>query len=267
MSKPEDMPMRKQVIIDFFPESAQNYKQGYAIVAVDIIRATTSAITIAAGGGRCFPVASIKGAFKLQSKLKNPLLAGEIRGQIAPGFEINNSPAELAMRDLKGQPVVLLSSSGTRLICEAMGCDFIHLACFRNYGYVARHLADQNSRVVVIGTGSRSEFREEDRMCCAWIARDLAEMGFAPANQTTFDLIKRWATELPEVAQNSRSAAYLRRSGQVRDPEFILAHINDLRSAFVMRGKEVVAMPDPESEPVLACRSFTNAVSEASTLC
>ncbi len=259
--------MHKQVIIDCFPESAAKYRHGYAVVVVDVIRATTSAITVAAGGGRCIPAASIAVALELKGKLKGSLLAGEIGGEIAPGFELNNSPADLASRDVTGRPVILLSSSGTRLICQAQGADAIYLACFRNYGSVAHHLDGLVPQVAVIGAGSRGEFREEDQMCCAWIARDFVEMGYAPANQTTLNLIKQWATESPEAAQHSKSADYLKRSGQTRDLDFILTHINDLRDTYEMRGSEVVSVPAYENGLALNASSVINLAPEPKTAC
>src|SRR5438477_11347294 len=39
----EDM-LQKKVVIDCFPESVETYRNGYAIVAVDVIRATTTAV-------------------------------------------------------------------------------------------------------------------------------------------------------------------------------------------------------------------------------
>jgi len=259
--------MQKQVIIDCFPESTHKYRKGYAVVAVDVIRATTSAITVASKGGSCLPVPSVDAAFQLKSKLKDPLLAGEIAGALAPGFDLNNSPAELAMLDVTGRPVILLSSSGTRLIHQAKDCDAVHLACFRNYGFVARHLAAHHPRVAVIGAGSRGEFREEDQMCCAWIARDLAEMGYAPADEMTFELIKQWATEPPEAALCGKSAAYLRRSGQTKDLEFILTHINDLRGVYEVRNGKVVALPDCDTDFAFAHGSVTSPRAGTQTLC
>ncbi len=259
--------MQKQVVIDCFPESARKYRKGYAVVAVDVIRATTSAVTVAAKGGRCLPVPSVDAAFQLKARLKDPLLAGEIAGVLAPGFDLNNSPSELAMLDITGRPVILLSSSGTSLIHQAKRCDTVHLACFRNYGFVARHLAGLLPRVAVIGAGSRGEFREEDQMCCAWIARDLAEMGYAPADELTFDMIKRWAAEPPEAALCGKSAEYLRRSGQTKDLEFILAHINDLRGAYEMRNGEVVALPDYETRFAVAPGSVMSARARTQTVC
>ena len=259
--------MQKQVIIDCFPESARKYRKGYAVVAVDVIRATTSAVTVAASGGRCLPVPSVDAAFQLKSKLRDPLLAGEIAGALAPGFALNNSPSELAALDIAGRPVILLSSSGTRLIHQAKGCDTVHLACFRNYAFVARHLAGLLPRVAVIGAGSRGEFREEDQMCCAWIARDLAEMGYAPADEMTLDMIKQWATEPPEAALCGKSAEYLRRSGQTKDLEFILAHINDLHGVYQMRNGEVVALPEYETHFAVAPSSVLSARARTQTVC
>jgi hypothetical protein len=35
--------MSRSVVIDCFPESAAAYKEGFAVVAIDVIRATTTA--------------------------------------------------------------------------------------------------------------------------------------------------------------------------------------------------------------------------------
>ena len=57
--------MKRSVIIDFLPESVRRYRSGWAIVAIDVIRATTTAITAAATGRRCFPAPTIEAALAL----------------------------------------------------------------------------------------------------------------------------------------------------------------------------------------------------------
>ena len=47
--------MPKSFLIDSLPESAANHRSGSAVVAVDVIRATTLAVTAVALGRRCFP--------------------------------------------------------------------------------------------------------------------------------------------------------------------------------------------------------------------
>jgi len=72
--------MRNSVVIDCFQENPEIHREGYAIVAIDVIRATTTAVTAVASGRRCFPVPSVEAAKLLKSKLTNPLLAGEVGG-------------------------------------------------------------------------------------------------------------------------------------------------------------------------------------------
>jgi len=105
--------MRNKFIIDCFQENPEVRRDGYAVVAIDVIRATTTAITAVAGGRRCFPVPTAEAAKLVQRKLVNALMAGEIAGEMAEGFEVNNSPAEISKRRDLERPLVLLSSSGT----------------------------------------------------------------------------------------------------------------------------------------------------------
>jgi 2-phosphosulfolactate phosphatase len=231
--------MTKTVAIDCFPESVKQYRSGYAIVAIDVIRATTTAVTVAAAGRRCLVAPSTEAAFQLARTLHNPLLVGELKGEMPCGFDMNNSPAELAADADILRPVVLLSSSGTALMCEAGKCTAAYLACFRNYSFAARFVR-RHPRVAVIGAGSRGEFREEDQMCCGWVAAELLKAGYEPRDMRTLEMIERWRDVPPIACANGNSASYLVRSGQTRDLEFILAHINDLEVAVVIEGNEVV---------------------------
>ena len=231
--------MDKQVIIDCFPESARHYGAGYAVVAIDVIRATTSAISVAALGRDCYTVESLESAFALARRLDDPLLVGELAGDMPDGFHMNNSPVDLIARTDVHRPVVLLSTSGTRLIHEAQSADAIFLACFRNFSYTARYLAARHSRIAVIGAGSRGEFREEDQMCCAWVAAQLQTAGFAACGEKTQEVIERWRGVPPVACRAGNSARYLLRTRQERDLDFVLTRIDDLPAAIQMRGQLV----------------------------
>src|SRR5438128_5772348 len=165
--------MRKTVVIDCFPESVEAYRNGYAIVAVDVIRATTTSVTGVALGRRCFPSPTLEAAVPLAAKLTNPLLVGELGGSMPYGFDMNNSPADLAIRTDIHRPLLLLSTSGTKVICGAAESQSMYIACLRNYSATAVYLAAHHPTVALIGAGSRGDFREEDQLCCAWIAEKL----------------------------------------------------------------------------------------------
>src|SRR5205814_2440681 len=97
----------------------------------------------------------------------------------------------------------------------------------------------RHERVAVIGAGSRGDFREEDQMCCAWIAELLIGHGYGAANAATTELVQRWSGAPAAACVISRSVDYLRRSDQLADLDFILSHVNDLRNIYRLLDGEV----------------------------
>ncbi len=241
--------MKPTVVIDCFPSSVARYQTGYAIVAIDVIRATTMAITAVALGRRCFVADTLDAARAAANRLSHPLLSGELAGDMPAGFHMNNSPAQLSLRNDQHRPMVLLSSSGTKLMCSAARCaSAVHLASFRNFTAVAREIAYRYERIAVIGAGSRNEFREEDQMCCAWVAEALIDCGYSSENAFTLEVIRQWSGASPSACVSGNSAAYLRRSHQSYDLDFILGHIDDLDGSYALQGDEVVAVGTRDEE-------------------
>ena len=223
------MIMDKTVVIDCFPKSAEKYLHWDAIVVVDIIRSTTTAITALYKGRRVFPARTTDDAFEIAYGLKKPLLAGELGGNMPNGFEVNNSPAEVALRGDIDRPMVLVSSSGTQLLLNTIGCSgSVYIACFRNLSAMAKHLAKRYQRVALLGAGTRGQFRREDQMGCAWIAEKLLGLGFKEANHETLNFIAKWKGAGPQSILGGKSAEYLRQSGQEKDLDFILQYMDDL---------------------------------------
>lgn len=235
--------MARTVAIRCFPEGTERASlTSHALVAVDVIRATTTAVTALDLGRRCFPVTSVDEALELATRLPDALLVGELGGTKPDAFHLTNSPAELASRADR-RPVVLLSSTGTQLMRAIRDSDAAYVACFRNAQATARHLAARDAPVTVIGAGNRGEFREEDQMCCAWLALALLVEGFSPEDRETQDLARRWQFASPSDLCVSRSVAYLRRTHQLRDLAFILKHFGDVDRAFRIAGDEIVGVP------------------------
>ena len=232
--------MSCNVRIDYFPSSAEGYCDNHVIIAIDVIRATTLAVTAADSGRRCFIARDTQHAFEIRKHLGEALLAGELGGDMPDGFNMNNSPADLVLRTDIFLPLVMLSSSGTELMLEAAKSRLgAYAACFRNFEAVARHVSGLGKDVAVIGAGSRHEFREEDQMCCAWVAAILVRNGFVPDARTS-EIIRRWSGAPAMACAEGNSAAYLRRSGQVRDFDFIMSHVNDIATVVKINGNEVM---------------------------
>ncbi|MGI8827385.1 MAG: 2-phosphosulfolactate phosphatase [Chloroflexota bacterium] len=232
--------MGKIVAIDCFVESVGNYDETWTIVAVDVIRATTTAVTAVALGRRCFPVPAVESVECVASGLTDPLLAGELGGNMPYGFHINNSPADVVARDDIHRPMILLSTSGTRLLCSAGESRVAFAACLRNVRAQAEYLAHRHDRVAIIGAGARGEFRKEDQMCCAGIAELLLQQGYRPVNSRTCEIVERWSGASVSDIASGKSAEYLVRTGQTKDLEFVLGHIDDLEDVYAYRDGELV---------------------------
>jgi 2-phosphosulfolactate phosphatase len=213
---------------------------GSAVVGIDVIRATTTAVTAVAAGRRCFPVASLEAAGQLAARLENPLLAGELGGNMPFGFDLQNSPLEMDRGVELQRPVILLSTSGTALLCNAAARGITYAACLRNVHAQARQLIAEHDRVLLLAGESRGEFREEDRLCCGRLARQLIEAGFEPRRALVEQIAERWGDAADDAFLSSSSVSYLDATDQHHDLEFILDHIDDLDSVYEMRNGELV---------------------------
>ena len=229
--------------IEVFLEELGAYPPGAVIVGVDVIRSTTTAITAVAGGRRCHVAANLDEVAQLQPQLERPLLVGELGGNMPYGFDLNNSPAAIAGQGDSGRPAILLSTSGTRLLRTAAAVHSSTLvACLRNWAAQAAELRrTRPADVVLLGAGTRGEFREEDQLCCAWIAGPLLDDGYE-ADDATRRIIDTWRAAPADAITEGKSARYLRDSGQLVDLAFILDHVGDLTGTYEMRGSEVVAL-------------------------
>ncbi len=230
----------KSVAIDCVAESSHLYGERCAVVVVDVIRSITVAATAVESRRRCFFAPSVEAAFLLARQLDSPLLVGEIGGSMPYGFDINNSPVEIEIRKDVSRPAIMVSSSGIPLLYSLRDCNSVFVACLRNYGATISYLTKLYSCVLVLGAPTRGEFREEDKLCCAWIAAGLVKAGFTPKDDKTLYLINCWKDKPITVCSEGKSAEYLRRSGQTRDLDFILNHVNDLNSPLAVKKDEII---------------------------
>ena len=230
------------VKIEVFLEELGTFPRDAVVIGVDVIRSTTTAITCVAGGRRCFVVATLEEAMQMQEILERPILVGELGGNMPYGFDLNNSPVAIAEQGDTERPAILLSTSGTRLLRLASTTYQTTLvACLRNWEAQAIELLrTRPETVVLLGAGTRGEFRGEDQLCCAWIAARLVDDGYEADDQTR-RVIDAWGKAPVESIVEGPSARYLRDSGQLGDLTFILEHVNDIAPTYEIHGNEVVA--------------------------
>jgi 2-phosphosulfolactate phosphatase len=129
-----------------------------AVVVVDVLRAfTVEPWLYARGVERILALQDRDDAIRLRDDhLTDALLAGEQGGRPVPGFDLGNSPTEVAEHpDLSGATVLHRTSAGTQGLVRTMGSDAVFAASFVTAGATAAALrALAPSRVTFVVTGA-----------------------------------------------------------------------------------------------------------------
>ena len=91
-----------------------------AVVAIDVIRAfSTAAYAFAAGAREIWLVAEVDQALAFKERHPGVLAMGEDHGRRPEGFDFSNSPVALSRADLSGRVLVQRTSAGTRGVAAA----------------------------------------------------------------------------------------------------------------------------------------------------
>jgi 2-phosphosulfolactate phosphatase len=91
-----------------------------AVVAIDVLRAfTTAAYAFAGGADRILLVDSVDEALALRAQHPASLVVGEDGGRRPEGFDLPNSPVEVHHADIAGRTLIQRTSAGTRGVVAA----------------------------------------------------------------------------------------------------------------------------------------------------
>ncbi len=132
--------------VAFLPEEA-GASSRRAIVIIDVLRATTSVLTLLERG--CAEVviaASVAEARRYRATHPSVLAAGEEGGRAPEGFDFGNSPAAFARSEVAGRRVVLATTNGTRAMYAVRGAPVMFLGCLRNRSAAAGAVLEAAAR-------------------------------------------------------------------------------------------------------------------------
>lgn len=178
--------MRLQVA--FLPRDV-SASAGRVCVVLDVLRASSTLVTLLEQGAAPLYVAeSVEAARALADRLASrgarPLLCGEVGGLPPAGFDHGNSPTELARVPLRGRPVVLATSNGTRALAALAAAPAVLVGCFRNAaavaarGLVLARALGADLTLVCAGDAHGTAFSLEDAVAAGCLAeRALATAG------------------------------------------------------------------------------------------
>jgi 2-phosphosulfolactate phosphatase len=111
-------------------------------VVIDALRASSSIVTLLAGGAQEIVVAESPAAARriARQEPRRYVLAGEENGLAPRGFDYGNSPSEFASMDLKGQRIILSTTNGTRALRQVATSPLVLVGGLVNASAVMRTL-------------------------------------------------------------------------------------------------------------------------------
>ncbi len=151
---------------------------GRTVVALDVLRATTSIVeALAAGARTLYPVATIEEAIGLARTLGRDevLLAGERKALPIEGFDLGNSPGDFTPERVGGKLVVMSTTNGTLALTAASGGERVIVGAWTNFQAVVDELARTRAEPVFLCAGRERAFGLEDTVCAGQMAAALME--------------------------------------------------------------------------------------------
>jgi 2-phosphosulfolactate phosphatase len=140
-----------------------------AVVVIDVLRSfTTAAYALARGAVEVVAAESIEAAYALREHDPGALAIGAFGGgAAAPGFDMGNSPSQLAALDLTGRRVIQYTAGGTRGLFACDRAEVLlagSLVCAGATAALLRALALPSVTLVITGTWSDRD-GDEDHAC------------------------------------------------------------------------------------------------------
>lgn len=214
--------------VAFLPEEA-GASRGRVAVVIDVIRATTSLLTMLERGCAEVLIApTIEAARRYREAHADVLLAGEQDGRAPEGFEFGNSPMAFAVAALAGRRVVFATTNGTRAVRLAQDAAVVFLGCLRNRSAAARAAlaaaAEAGTGISVVCAGREGRFSLDDAYTAGAIVEALAgdskaEIDLTDAGVAARELY-RSASDPAALFRRTRAGRHVIEIGLAHDLEY-----------------------------------------------
>ena len=150
-------------------------------VIIDVFRAfSLECYAFAEGADKIYPVGDIEEAYRRKKEDHKALLAGERNGKMCQGFDLGNSPSQLAHLSVQGKTLIHTTSAGTQGIANAVCSSEIVTGSLVNAKAVAEYIRRKNPdtvSLVCMGFGGVREAKE-DTLCAEYIKSILTNQDF-----------------------------------------------------------------------------------------
>ncbi|MFT2008440.1 2-phosphosulfolactate phosphatase [Pontibacter sp. 13R65] len=200
--------------------------KGKAVVAVDILRASSTMVTaFAHGAAFIIPVTQLEECLGFAQK--GCLTAAERDGIKADGFDFGNSPFSYMIPEVKGSTIAITTTNGTRAIRLSEAAEEIIIGSFLNLETVVNHLAELQLDVLVVCAGWKGMFNLEDTLYAGAVAEQLLERGFSSGSDATLGALHLYQNAKADLFQYLQASSHVQRMQRLhitKDIHFCLQH-------------------------------------------
>ncbi len=179
------------------------------VVVVDLVRASTTICQALASGATdflaCLEVDDVARQAEGLDR-EGVVLGGERGGEIIPGFDLGNSPAEYTPDEVYGRRVLFTTTNGTRAIEHARLASRLLIGAAVNRAALVENLVQnltRSPRVCVLCAGTAGVVSREDILGAGAIVSRLADAGAELANEWAGAARGEWQ-ELENTARSAR---------------------------------------------------------------
>ena len=210
----------------YSPELLHLYDlKGKAVVAVDVLRATSTMVTAFAHGAKdIFPVMELEECRALSGK--GCLTAAERNGIKAEGFDLGNSPFSYMNGAVDGYSIAITTTNGTRAIRLSEAAEEVVVGAFLNLKTVANYLKELQLDVVVVCAGWKGQFNLEDTLFAGALVECL-QKDFVFENDATLASLHLYQAAKSDLFAFLKQSSHVRRLenlGIHEDIQFCLQH-------------------------------------------
>ncbi len=159
--------MSRRISALLAPPFATEIFRGAHVIAIDVLRATTTIATaLANGAAGVIPVLDPEDALSLAKRLGRDrvLLCGERDSRLIPGFDLDNSPASYRPEVVGGKTLVFTTTNGTRALRVSGTPASVRAAALVNRRAIADALLRDQGDIVLLCAGVHGRFALEDAL-------------------------------------------------------------------------------------------------------
>lgn len=153
--------------------------EGFQIVVIDVLRATTTMVTaLANGASAIIPVNEPAEAVETREKLDrdNTLLGGEKDALPIENFDLSNSPLEYTAEAVSGKTIVMRTTNGATTLKALRASGAVWIGAFVNLSAVAGAIQADGSDLLLVCSGNYGDYSMEDTLCAGGIIDRLADL-------------------------------------------------------------------------------------------